>query len=280
MRKHFFSAGVVGIAALSLFSCTKDQATADRPVAQTSTTTEAGARTAGTDELDAILKDLSPDTYLLSFSGLPANNYITKSVYGTLSDETQFGGPRYPSPVPALYKIGYTTIPINKIWIKTCPTMIPLTDIAARAAALIQKADPKTFADLAVTEIGASQQLLATKSFLTSASRLQPDVMDKYLASFDLTKFRLSLPAGATYPGFTRGFYGTGDITKVADTGARTTIYVGLRWQDILRKRFPNMIGCFDPLILKDIRANFSRIDQGFAKMTIEEVAGGAVVGF
>jgi hypothetical protein len=278
MRKHFMLAGVVGIAALSLFSCSKDQQTADQPSSQPQTA--AGARTAGTDELDAILKDLTPDTYLLSFDGLPANNYITKSVYGTLSDETQFGGPRYPSPVPALYKIGYSSIPFNKIWVKTCPTMIPFTDIAARAAELIKKVDSKTFADLAVTEVGANQQLLATKTFLTAAGRLQPDVMDKYLTGIDLAKFRLTLPAGTTLPGFTRGFYGIGDITTVPDAGARITAYVGLRWKDILIKRFPNLIGCFDPLVLTDIRANFSRLDKGFAKMTIEEVAGGAIIGF
>jgi hypothetical protein len=279
MRKHFLSAGVVGIAALSLFSCAKEQKTAPQPLSQTQTTNAAG-RTASTDELDAILKDLTPETYLLSFDGLPANNYITKSVYGTLSDETQFGGPRYPNPIPALYKLGYTTIPFKKIWIKTCPTMIPFTDIASRAAELIRKADSKTFADLSVIEVGANQQLLATKSFLTSASRLQPDAIDKYLSGFDLTKFRLTLPAGTTLPAFTRGFYGIGDITQVPGANARITNYVGLRWQDILIKRFPNLIGCFDPLVLKDIRANFSRLDKSFAKMTIEEVGGGAVIGF
>jgi hypothetical protein len=280
MRKHFMLAGVVGIAALSLFSCTKDQKTADQSLPLSQPQTGAAARTAGSDELDAILKDLSPDTYLLSFDGLPANNYITKSVYGTLSDETLFGGPRYPSPIPALYKIGYTSIPINKIWVKTCPTMIPFTDIAARAAELIKKVDSKTFADLAVTEVGANQQLLATKTFLTAASRLQPDAVDKVLAGLDLGKFRLTLPAGTTLPAFTRGFYGIGDITLVPDAGARTTAYVGLKWKDILSKRFPNLIGCFDEPILKEIREKFITLDKGFAKMTIEEVAGGAILGF
>lgn len=272
-------AGVAGIAALSLFSCSKDQK-ADQPLLPQSSNTT-GARTAGTDELDAILKDLAPETYLLTFEGLPANNYITKAAYGTLSDEEFCGTPPRPNPFPELYKIGYTSgIPFKKIWIKTCPTMIPFKDIASRAAALMQKVDSKTFADLAITEIGPNQQLLATKSFLTAASRLQPDAMDKALSGLDLKKFRLTLPQGTKLPGFTRGFYGIGDITQMPDAGARLPIYAGLTWKDILSKRFPNIIGCFDEKILIDIRANFSRIDKNYANMNIEEVAGGAVLGF
>lgn len=279
MRKHFTLAGVAGIVALSLFSCSKDQNTADQPLVPQSGNT-AGARLAGSDELDVILKDLSPETYLLTFEGLPANNYITRSVYGTSTDESLSGGPRSFCPVPELNRIGYTTIPFDKIWIKTCPTMIPFKDIATRAADLMKKVDSKTFADLAVTEIGTNQQLLATKTFLTAASRLQPDVLDKALLGKDLKGFRLMLPKGTALPVFTRGFYGIGDINQVPDAGARLTAYVGLRWRDILGKRFPNLIGCFDPILLKDIRAQLTRIDKSFTTLNIEEVAGGAVLGF
>lgn len=275
-------AGVAGIAALSLFSCTKDQKTADQLLPQSGTTVNAGARTAGTDELDVILKDLSPETYLLSFNGLPANNYITKATYGTFSDEDFCGTPPYPFPIPGLAKIGYTTgIPFNKIWIKVCPVFIPFKDVAARAAAIMQKADPRAFADLTVTEIGTNQQLLATKSFLTAASRLQPDVVDQALSKHNLKAFRLTLPAGTRMPAFTRGFYGIGDINQVPDAGgARITQYVGLKWKDILGKRFPNLIGCFDPLIMRDIRAQLTRIDKSFATLNIEEVANGAILGY
>jgi hypothetical protein len=282
MRKHFMLAGVAGIAALSLFSCTKDKNTPDQSLLPQSSNT-AGARAAGTDELDAILKDLSPETYLLSFDGLPANNYITKARYGTFSDEEFCGTPPYPNPFPELYKIGYTSgIPFKKIWIKTCPTMIPFKDIAARAALLMQKADSKTFADLAITEIGPNQQLLATKSFLTAASRLQPDAVDKALAGQNLKGFRLTLPAGTKLPAFTRGFYGIGNIDQIPDAGGARVIskYVGLKWKDILGKRFPNLIGCFDPIIMKDIRAQLTRIDKNFATLNIEEVANGAILGF
>ncbi|SFD20892.1 hypothetical protein SAMN05518672_1011054 [Chitinophaga sp. CF118] len=279
MRNHLMLMGVAGIAALSLFSCSKDLKTDDQLLLQSGTAITKAA--AGSDELDAILKDLPPETYLLGFDGLPINNYITKSIYGTLSDETQFGGPRYPSPIPALYKLGYTTIPFKKIWIKTCPTMIPYTDIAGRVRELLKKVDSKSFADLAVTEIGDKQQLLATKTFLTAASRLQPDAIDKGLSGLSLGKFRLSLPANNKLPYFTRGFYGIGDITAIPNAGARTTAYIGLRWEDILRKRFPNLIGCFDPEILKDIRSKFIVIDKGvFTGLNVEEVAGGAIVGF
>lgn len=274
-------AGVAGIAALSLFSCSKDQK-ADQPLSPQSSNA-AGARTAGTDELDAILKDLSPETYLLTFDGLPANNYITKTRYGTFSDEEFCGTPPYPFPIPGLAGIGYKTgTPFNKIWIRVCPIFIPFKDVAARVAAIMQKADPKAFADLTVTEIGTNQHLLATKSFLTAASRLQPDAVDKALAGQNLKGFRLTLPAGTKLPAFTRGFYGIGNIDQIPDAGGARIIsnYVGLKWKDILGKRFPNLIGCFDPLIMKDIRAQLTRVDKSFATLNIEEVANGAILGF
>lgn len=267
--------GAAGLAALALFSCKKDQASL-RPDSEVAVT-----RAASSDEMDAILKDLQPETYLLTFDGLPANNYITKTSYGSLSDESQFGDGRTPLPLPYLARIGYTKAPFKKIWIKTCPTMIPYLDIAQRAAALIQKVDSKTFADLTITELSPRQEVLATKTFLAAASRLKPDVVDaKVLANSPLEKFRLSVPQGTTLPYFTRGFYGLGDITQVpASADSKLTIYTSLRWEDILRRKFPNMIGCFDPLVLRDIRANFVSLDKGFDKLNIEEVAGGAILG-
>ncbi|QHS61086.1 hypothetical protein [Chitinophaga agri] len=277
MRKHLLLAGVTAMAALSLFSCKKEQQSA--PLSSINSTTTAGGRTAGTDELDAILKDLSPDTYLLTWEGLPANNYITKATYGSLSDETQYFGPGGRPPFPELAKIGYEKIPFRKIWIKTCPTMIPYLDIAKRVGELAVKVDPKQLFDLGVYEVGRGQQLLATKTFLAAGARLPADVVDqKVIGASSLAKFRLSVPAGA-YPYFTRGFYGTADITQFP-AGARVTLYTGLKWEDILRKRFPNLIGCFDPQILRDIRSRFARLDARFEKLAIEEVAGGAVIGF
>jgi hypothetical protein len=277
MRKHFMLAGVVG-ATLSLFSCSKDMKTDQLRLENSAALTTAAA---GSDELDAILKDLSPDTYLLSFDNLPVNNYITKAVYGNLSDEFQFCDPRYPSPVPSLYRLGYKTIPIKKIWIKTCPTMIPFKDIAARVAELLQKVDKRTFADLAVTEFAANQQILATKSFLTAANNLQPDAIDRVLYGKDLSKFRLTIPQSAALPAMTRGFYGTGDITQVAGSGARTTLtrYVGVSWKDVLAKKYPNLIGCFDPIVLRDIRASLINLDRKYAGLNLDEVAGGAILG-
>jgi hypothetical protein len=274
--KRTLLGSVAALAALTLFSCQKDQASL-RPDAALAAT-----RVAATDEMDAILKDLSPDTYLLTFEGLPANNYITKTSYGSLSDETLFGDGNTPLPFPYLARIGYNKAPFKKIWIKTCPTMIPYLDIAKRAAELIQKVDSRTYAGLTVTELSARQQVLTTKAFLSGASKLQPDVVDnKVIGKSSLEKFRLSIPQGTTLPYFTRGFYGLGDITQIPSTGAgsRLTIYTSLRWEDILRRKFPNMIGCFDPLILREIRANFVRLDKNFEKLNLEEVAGGAVLG-
>ncbi|MBW8688193.1 hypothetical protein [Chitinophaga rhizophila] len=277
MRKHLLFAGVAAMAALSLFSCKKEQHI--NPGSSDNSTTTAGARIAGTDELDAILKDLSPETYLLTWEGLPANDYITKARYGSLSDETQYFGPGGRAPFPELARIGYEKIPFKKIWIGPCPTMIPYLDIAKRISDLAVRVDPKQLFDLGVYEVGRGQQLLATKSFFAAGSRLQADVVDqKVIGTASLDRFRISVPAGA-YPHFTRGFYGTADITQLP-AGARLTVYTGLKWEDILKRRFPNLIGCFDPQILKGIRSRFARLDPRFGKLVIEEVAGGAVIGF
>jgi hypothetical protein len=270
--KHLFIAGVAGIAALSLFSCKKEAAKSSLTPAAVAVTKES------TDAMSTILQDLSPDTYLLTFPDLPANRYITQSSYGTFSDEGEFTcGTRTPGlPIPGLVKLGYTQVAINKFWVKTCPTMIPLTDVAKNAATLIQRADPKTFADLTITEISGKQNLLATQTFLTAINRTQPDAVDqKVLAGQTLGSFRLSIPQTAGLPYFTRGFYGTFDIAQSSGLNAR-----GLTWADIIRRKYPNMIGCFDPQILKDIAAKFTRLDPGFAKLSIEEVGGGAIMGF
>lgn len=272
--KHLFLAGVAGIAALFLFSCKKDAKTPDLTPASDVAVT----RLTGTDEMSSILKDLSPETYLLRFPDLPANRYITQASYGAMSDEGEFTcGTRPPGlPIPGLSKLGYNQVAINKFWVKTCPTMIPLTDIAKNAAVLIQRADARTFADLTITEVSGKQNLLATKTYLTAISRVQPDVVDeKVLGSQSLGRFRLSIPQEAKLPYFTRGFYGTFDITASSGVNAR-----GLTWEDIIRRKYPNMIGCFDPQILKDIRASFVRLDPAFGKLNIEEVGQGAIIGF
>jgi hypothetical protein len=257
-----------------MLSCQKDQTQPfDRanvlspaPVAATAT---------ADDQLDAILKGLSPETYLLKFDGLAANPYITKSIYGNLSEEVQYAG----SPSPALQNIGYTKTPWKKIWIKTCPDMIPYTDIAARAAELMKKADSKTFFDVTTVAIGR-QNIIATQTFLKAAAAMQPDIVDnRVVGKLDLNKFRIALPAGTTFPYATRGFYGIGDITQAAPTAVSVAGTGTPTWESILRRKFPNMIGCFDPEILRVIRANFVTLDKRFAPMDVVEVPGGAMLG-
>lgn len=273
MRKFIFF-GTAGIAAMLMLSCQKDQT---QPFDRTNTPAPSpvAANAAADDELDAILKGLSPDTYLLKFDGLAANPYITKSVYGSLSDEAQYAG----SPSPALQKIGYTKTPWKKIWIKTCPDMIPYIDIATRAAELMKKADSKTFFDVTTVAVG-KQHIIATKSFLGAAAAMQPDVIDnKVVGKLDLSKFRIALPAGTTFPYATRGFYGIGDITQAAPSAVRAAGTGEPTWESILRRKFPNMIGCFDPEILRAIRANFVTLDKRFIPMDVIEVPGGAMLG-
>jgi len=273
MTRKFILSGTAVIAAMFMLSCQKDQTQPfDRasvlspaPVAATATTD---------DELDAILRGISPETYLLKFDGLAANPYITKGVYGGLSEEVQYAG----SPSPALQKIGYTKTPWKKIWIKTCPDMIPYTDIAAKAAELMKKADSKTFFDVTTVAVGR-QNIIATQTFLKAAAAMQPDAIDsRVVGKLDLNKFRIAL-GGTAFPYASRGFYGIGDITQAAPTAVRVAGTGTLTWESILRRKFPNMIGCFDPEILRVIRANFVTLDKRFAPMDVVEVPGGAILG-
>jgi hypothetical protein len=274
MTKKFILSGAAGIAALFMLSCQKDQT---QPFGRTNVLAPSpvAATAAADDQLDAILKGISPETYLLKFDNLAANPYITKSVYGGLSEEVQYAG----SPSPALQKIGYTKTPWKKIWIKTCPDMIPYADIAARAAELMKRADSKSFSDVTTVAIG-KQNIIATKSFLSAAAAMQPDAIDsRVVGKLDLNKFRIALPKGTTFPYATRGFYGIGDITLAAPTAVRAAGTGTLTWEDILRRKFPNMIGCFDPEILRAIRQNFVTLDKRFIPMDVSEVPGGAVLG-
>lgn len=268
--------GTAGMAVLFMLACQKDQTQPlDRSTVLAPGAVGATATTTTDDELDAILKGLSPETYLLTFSGMPVNPYITKGSYGSLSMEKQYAG----SPSPALQKIGYTKTPWKKIWIKTCPDMIPYFDIANRAAELMKKADSRTFFDVTTVPVGTDQHVIATKTFLSAAAALQPDVIDnRVVGKLALGKFRLALPATG-FPYATRGFYGIGDITQAAGSGVRAAGTGTITWEDVLRKKFPNLIGCFDPEILRNIRANFVTLDKRFAPMDVVEVPGGAIMG-
>lgn len=267
MSKKFILFGTAGIAALFMLSCQKEQTPPAERVNPQSAASIATTESTD-DELDAILKGLRPETYLLAFDRLPANPYITKSVYGSLSEEKQYAG----SPVPALQKIGYTKTPWKKIWIKTCPDMIPYLDIATRAAELMRKADSKTFFDVTTVDVGNQQRVIATKTFLAEAAKLQPDVIDtRVVGQLALSRFRIALPQGTGFPYATRGFYGIGDITVQDATGST--------WESVLRRKFPNLIGCFDPLVLRNIRANFVTLDKRFESLDVVEVPGGAILG-
>lgn len=269
---------LAGCAALSLFSCQKDQTTPTGQSNLSANTDNVNARAAGSDAMDAILKDLPQEAYLLSFDPLPQNPYVTRNSYGSLSDETLYPADKFAS--PDLLKLGYKFIPIKKIWIRTCPTMIPLYDIANRAASLLQKADSKTFADITTLTVNDKQNILATKSFLQAASRLQPDAIDaKVTANAPLEKFRIALPDGSKLPYFTRGFYGIGDIDQATPAARLADARLVLTWKDLIRRKFPNMIGCFDIKYLKDIRANLISLDKRYAVLGIESVPGGAILG-
>lgn len=267
MSKKFILFGTAGIASLFMLSCQKEQTQPlQRLNVQSPSAVVAAAST--DDQLDAILKGLKPETYLLGFDRLPANPYITKSVYGSLSEEKQYAG----SPSPALQRIGYTKTPWKKIWIKTCPDMIPYLDIATRAAELMKKADSKTFFDVTTVDVGNQQRVIATKTFLAAAAAMQPDAIDsRVVGKLALSKFRITLPQGTGFPYATRGFYGIGDIAVQDATGST--------WESVLKRKFPNLIGCFDPLILREIRANFVTLDKRFESLDVVEVPGGAIMG-
>ncbi|HVI44655.1 MAG TPA: hypothetical protein VM802_07290 [Chitinophaga sp.] len=228
------------------------------------------AAAASSDALDAILKDLPPSTYLLKFDNtLPVNPYITRKVYGTLSENTlvpisKFG-------IRGLESIGYTLWPPRKIPFPTgpttCPDMLLRADIAQRVVDLLKNVN-KNWYDMTAVEVTQGQFVIGTAGYFKAASLTQPDVIDKnVIGQTALKNFRLILPDATKYSGFQRRDYGSFDIASRSASGDT--------YENIIGRIYPNSIGCFYPLDVSVLRYNLEKNYPGQFKFNVTQLPGG-----
>jgi len=207
-----------------------------------------------TERLDDIVKDLSADSYSLSFDKTYPDYGITKTSYGAESiiayadpEDVICGEPwriRFPKSSVPIFKIPQIVQP-------TCPIMIPL-DIATRVEDVLTKADPVGFAGLKQLKLVDSKNvLLANEKFTGQFAALKPDMIDdSVLNGLDYNKFLLLEEPGNLSPGFTRNFYGTANIP---DNATKTNTITGANTNFVKIYR-PVLIGCLDPKILALIK--------------------------
>ena len=211
---------------------------------------------AKTDRLDDIVKDLSADSYSLSFGKTYPDYGITKTSYGAESVLAYADPQDVICPEPWRIRFPKSTVPVftfPKRVLPTCPTMIPL-DIANRVEGVLTKADPTEFAGLKqIKLIDSKNVLLANDQFTGQYTALKADMVDdSILNGLDYNKFLLLEEPVNLTQGFTRYFYGNASLNT--DASVNTSSRSGKINFQIFR---PVLIGCFDPEILRLIREKF-----------------------
>ena len=211
------------------------------------------------DRIDAIVKDLSLDSYSFSFSKPIPNAGITKTAYGA-DNYLVFADPQdliCPEPIRLRYKK-------IAIWKRpnfvqpTCPDMAIDVNKLTQVQDIMAKADPAQYGALKGIKISNGGAALAAQSFIKGYANLQLDRMDAMTKDLDPSRFILLGAADNIKGGaFTRGFYGYADLNALVFQPYKTNL------RDIIK---PTIKGCFDPLILKIIRERLVEFNSAMYK--------------
>ncbi|MEP6947916.1 MAG: hypothetical protein ABI863_01515 [Ginsengibacter sp.] len=211
------------------------------------------------DRIDAIVKDLSLDSYSFSFSNPMPNAGITRTAYGA-DNYLVYADPQdliCPEPIRIRYK--YVPIWKRPNFIQpTCPDMAIDVNKLTQVQQLIAKADPAQYGSLKGIKISNGGAALASGAFIKSYSNLQLDKMDALTKGLDPSRFvLLGAPDNTKGGAFTRNFYGYADLDALVFKPYKTNL------RDIIK---PTIKGCFDPLILKTIRERLVEFNAGMYK--------------
>jgi hypothetical protein len=199
------------------------------------------------DRIDAIVKDLSLDSYSFSFSqAMPAAG-VTKTAYGA-DNYLVYADPQdLICPEPIIFR--YKKIPIWKrpnFVQPTCPDMTIDINKLTQVQNIIAKADPAQYGSLKGIKISNGGAALAGSQFIKSYSGLQLDKLDAMTKDLDPSRFvLLSAPDYAKGGAFTRSFYGYADLNALVFQPYKTNL------RDLIK---PTLKGCFDPQVLEVIR--------------------------
>ena len=243
--------------ALFFTNCTKDNMNPGESV----NAENSSNATTGEDRIQAIVNDLSVDSYSLNFRQAYPNSGISKKHYGT-DTYLAFADPgdlRCPDPIRKRYiKIPIWRRPVVTPWPPTCPDMTPDIYKLEQIQQLLISADPKFYGSLKeVKFINQDGGFLGTDAYFKKFAAMQYDKIDNATARLSLDKF-LMLSDGANLgTGATRNFYGYADLNEIVFKPYKKTL------KDILPTQLK---GCFDPETLKLLRAQLQQVDPVYYK--------------
>lgn len=241
--------------ALFFTSCTKDNLNpGDSVNAENSSNSVTGE-----DRIDVIVKDLSINSYSLSFKTTYPNAGITRTAYGT-DNYLAFADPQdviCGDPI----RLRYKQIPIwrrpNIVW-PTCPDMTPDIYKLGQIQELLISADPLRYKTLKqVKFISQEGGFLGTSAFFKQFPAMQYDKIDDATAGFSLDKFLMLNDPRNPGTGATRSFYGYANLNKIVLAPYKKSL------KDIFK---PTLKGCFDPETLKALMSRLQSIDPAYYK--------------
>jgi len=204
------------------------------------------------DRLDDIVKDISADSYSLSFAKTNPDHGITKTSYGTESFIVYADPQDIICPEPWRIRFPKSTVPVFRFPtmvrpIITCPEFVPIK-FGDRVKKILTEADPQEFSGIRqIKLVDGENVLLANEKFTSQYASLKADMIDdSILNGLDYNKFLLLQDPGNLSPGFTRYFYGNASMSATSGT------------EKIDFGRFrPVLIGCLDSKTLTSIRDRF-----------------------
>jgi len=246
-----FALAATVVAAMLIFSnCKKGQ---DVIPVQGIASSESSSNLTTADRIDAIMKDLSTDSYSLSFDKPIRSAGITRTAYGA-DNYLVFADPQdliCPDPIKFRQKL----VPIWKMPIfvqPTCPDMSIDISRLERVRELLAKAAPVKYGKLQEIKLSNGGGLLASEKFTNQYVNLKTDKIDAITKDLSSEKYLLFNPPGNVTGGFTRSFYGYADLNRILFEPYKINL------KDILK---PTLKGCFDPQILAIIKERLQRID-------------------
>lgn len=213
------------------------------------------------DRIDAIMKDLDKNSYSLSFNKAMPDFGITRTAYGA-DNYLVFADPQdliCPDPILKRFK----RIPIWRrptfIW-PTCPDMIPDIYRLREIREVLIKADIKQFGSLKEIQVASGGGVLAGEQMFSQFRSLKLDKIDDLTKDLNPAQYIMFNEPGRSEGGFTRNFYGYADINEIVFKKYKRNL------KDLLK---PTLKGCYDPLVLSEIRKRLLKFDPAAHKFLV-----------
>lgn len=259
------------LAAVAFTSCSKngsfEPAASDNEKETSVLASRTTAITAPTsDRIDAIMKDLSSNSYSLSFDKAMPDYGITRTAYGADNYLVYADPQTLRCPDPILYR--YKKIPI---WRRpnfvqpTCPDMSPDIYKLRQIRELLAKADYTKYGALKEVSLLSGGGFLADERFLSQFQNTKLDRIDEITKDLRPDSYLLLNDPNSYTDGFTRSAYGYADLNSL----------VFRRYGYDLKKIFrPTLKGCFDPKVLDLIRQRLQSINPvTYKSLTVSPLA-------